>query len=45
MDIYTNQEEAAELRGLVRVLGTHEAQMAAEHYLLSLFVYTEMNQS
>lgn len=42
MDFYTNQEEAAELRGLVRVLGTKEAQIAAETYMLSMYLYTEM---
>lgn len=37
-DIHANQEEAAELRGLVMVLGTAEAQQAAERYLLWAFI-------
>lgn len=47
MDRYADyrHEEYQDLRTLVSLLGTFEAQMAAEHYLLNLFLYTEMNHS
>lgn len=36
-----NVEEYTDLRNLVSVLGTFEAQMAAENYLLDMFIYAE----